>query len=103
MGAISDALQKLQNDNGSNVIKKFSVPINADTATKLFFLTQALGQKEDAVTGEILTAALNEAWDELKQSSPDSLPTDEAFQTKLKSTSGKKKKVVKKPVTESIA
>ncbi len=101
MSAVSEALKKLQANKGTNTIKKHSVLLNAVSSTKLFFLSEALSSKNDAVTTDLLTAAIDEAWQELENNPEFELPDTEQFDNKLDSVMGKKKKTVKKVNTST--
>lgn len=96
MGAVSEALQKLQDSKGVHVIKKQSVPLNADTTTKLYFLSEMLDTTNDTVATDLLTAAINQAWQELDNNHDFELPSEEDYDKQLDTVIGKKKKVVKK-------
>lgn len=97
MGAVSEALKKLQDSKGVHIIKKQSVELNADTMTKLHFLSELLDTPKDTVAANLLTAAINQAWQELDTNHDFDLPSQEDYDKQLDSVIGKKKKVVKKP------
>ena len=96
MGAVSEALKKLQDSKGVHIIKKQSVPLNADTLTKLHFLSELLDTPNETVAADLLTAAINQAWQELDTNHDFQLPSEEDYDKQLDSVIGKKKKVVKK-------